>query len=115
MSKKTSKAQRRRNRDYWARKKRSRPQISSPDEQERLTSAAPIPQQGLRLPSAPQGRLYLMEAEDGSLVDVPEERMDEWMEMQGQEAESQQEDEEKQGDLIDLVMQMLYGGVEQDK
>ena len=113
MSKKTSKSQRRRNRDYWNRKKRSRVKENSPSEQEKLTRTEPVPQQGLRLPSASQGKTYLMEAEDGTLVSVPEEKLDNWIEMQGQGAVTK-EQEEAEGRVLERVMEMLYGKAEQD-
>ena len=106
--KRSSKAQRKRNRDYWARQKRSRPREQKVSEPEKLTRSEPVPQQGLRLPS-PQGKLLLMEAEDGTLVDVPEEKLDDWI--QGQEAEPQGLSE-KEGMLLDKVLEMLYGGVD---
>ncbi len=109
-----SKAARRRSRDYWNRKKHSKVQANSPAEPEKLTQSEPIAQQGLRLPAASQGKLYLMEAEDGTLADVPEAKLDDWMEMQGQEAMSAEE-EEKEGELVELVLQMLYGGAEPGK
>lgn len=104
--KRSSKAQRRRNREYLDRNRFGRPREKTVSESEKLTRSEPVPQQGLRLPSAPQGKLLLMEAEDGSLIDVPEEYLDSWMEMQGQGAE---ELTEKEGQLLDMIMEMLYG------
>lgn len=103
-------SQRRKNREYWDRKKRSRAQEKHLPEQDRLVSTEPAPTQGLRLPSA-KGNLLLMETEDGFLVDVPEDRLDDWAEMQGQGAESQAMDE-REGMLLDKVLEMLYGKAE---
>ena len=109
MSKKSSKAQRRRNRDYWNRKKRSKYKPAQASAPEKLSATEPNKQQGLRLPSAKQaGKLLLMEAEDGSLVDVPEESLGDWAEMQGQGAETQ-EQKDAEGKVLDMVMEMLYG------
>lgn len=114
MSKKTSKSQRKRNRDYWNRKKRSKVQEKQASESERLTSSELIPQQGLRLPSAPKGKLYLMEADNGMLLDVPEEKLDDWAEMQGQGAVTK-EQEEAEGRVLERVLEMLYGEAGKDK
>ena len=103
-------SQRRKNREYWDRKKRSRAQEKHLPEPERLASSAPTPTQGLRLPSA-GSMLLLMEAEDGTLMDVPEEKLDDWIEMQGQGAESQNLTD-KEGMLLDKVLEMLYGKAE---
>ena len=103
--KRSSKAHRRKNREYWDRRKHSRPKEKQLPEPEKLTRTEPIPQQGLRLPS-PKGKLYMMETEDGFLVDVPEEKLDDWI--QGQ-AEQPQGLTEREGMLLDKVLEMLYG------
>ena len=54
-----------------------------------------------------------MEAEDGTLVSVPEDRLDNWIEMQGQGAVTK-EQEEAEGRVLERVMEMLYGKAEQD-
>ena len=103
----------RRSREYWDKKRRSRAQEKHEAERERLTRTVPAPTQGLHLPSEPQGKTYLMEAEDGTLVSVPEDRLDNWIEMQGQE-EVSQEQIEAEGRVLERVMEMLYGEAEQD-
>ena len=105
--KRSKASQRRKNRDYWDRKKKSKAQEKHLPKENGLTQASSLPQQGLRLPSA-QGKLLLMEAPDGTLVDVPEEKVDDWLRMQGQEAVSQ-EQTEAENTVLDMVLEMLYG------
>ena len=105
--KRSSKTQRRKNRDYWDRKRQAKAQEKHLPEENSLTQEAPLKQQGLRLPSA-KGKLLLMEAPDGTLVDVPEEKVDDWLQMQGQEAVSQ-EQLEAEDKVLDMVLEMLYG------
>ena len=71
-------------------------------------------QPGPKLPSGPKQKTLLVEAADGSLVGVPEEKLPEWLEMQGQEAQSQGLDEQE-GELLDKVLEMLYGEAEPDQ
>ena len=98
----------RRQKEYWDKKKRSRPQENKPDEPQRLTQQQAVPQRGLRLPSpATQGQRYLMEAANGMLVSVPEEEVNDWLEAQqsyGSEPLSSTEQR-----LLDKVLQLLYG------
>ena len=99
--------QSRANKEFWDKKKRSRPQEATPGRQEKLTQT----QGGLRLANPPgpekQGQVYLMEAADGTLVHVPEERLDSWMNRQ--DAIRNEEESKDNGQLIDAVMALLYG------
>ena len=108
--KRSSKTQRRKNKDYWDRKKRSKAQEEHIPERDSLVQTSPTPTQGLRLPSA-QGKLLLTEAADGTLIDVPEEKLGDWAELQGQGAEPQGLTE-REGMLLDKVLEMLYGGAD---
>ena len=48
-----------------------------------------------------------METEDGMLVDVPADKLDEWSAMQGQEADPQLKEMEDK--LLEQFLEMLYG------
>lgn len=99
---------RRENKEYWDKKKRSRPQEAKPEEREKLTATQSRPQQGLRLHSQTlRGQLSLMEASNGMLVQVPEEKMNDWLEAQQSEADAPLNSGELQ--LLDKVLEMLYG------
>lgn len=98
----------RRQKEYWDKKKRSRPQEKKPDEPQRLTQQQAVPQQGLRLPSpATQGQKLLVEANDGTLVRVSEENLNEWSEAQKNAASGQLNKGEEQ--VLDRVLELLYG------
>ena len=101
-----SKTKRRKNKEYWDKRRRSRPQENKPDEQERLTQQQPIPQQGLRLPN-PSGQKLLVEAEDGMLIPVSEENLNEWSEAQKNAASGQLNKGEEQ--VLGRVLELLYG------
>ena len=105
--KRSSKAQRRRNRDYLDRNRSGQAKENRPDEEQKLTSSEEAPKQGLRLPSVQEGQLYLVEAPDGTLVDVPADKLDEWSRQQGQGAESQLT--AKEGELLEKMLELLYG------
>ena len=110
--KRPSKTQRRKNKDYWDRKKKSKAQEKHLPEEDSLIQASSLPQQRLRLPSA-QGKLLLVEAPDGTLMDVPEEKVDDWIQMQGQGAVSQ-EQQDAEDKVLEMVLEMLYGKQEQE-
>ncbi len=101
-----SKTKRRKNKEYWDKRKRSRPQENGPEESKRLTQQQSIPQQGLRLPS-PSGQKLLVEAEDGMLIPVSEENLNEWSEAQKNAvSEPLNKGEER---LLDKLLELLYG------
>lgn len=54
-----------------------------------------------------QGQRYLVEARDGTLVQVPEEKLNEWCEAQRSAADGQLNKGEEQ--LLDRLLQMIYG------
>ena len=54
-----------------------------------------------------------MEAPDGTLMDVPEEKVDDWIQMQGQGAVSQ-EQQDAEDKVLEMVLEMLYGKQEQE-
>ena len=99
--------QSRASKEFWDKKKRSRPQEATPGRQEKLTQT----QGGLRLVNPPgpekKGQVYLMEAADGTLVRVPEEKLDDWLSRQ--DAIRNEEESKDNGQLIDAVMALLYG------
>ena len=93
--------------EYWDKKKRSRPKEARPGKSEALTST-----QGGRRPQSPQdaeqkGQVYLMEAADGTLVRVPEEKLTAWM--NAQDAIREAQESKDKGQLLDAVTEMLYG------
>lgn len=96
----------RKQKEYWDKRKRSRPQENRPREPEKLTQQQPVAQQGLRLPS-PSGQKLLMEAEDGMLTPVSEENLNEWSEAQKNAASGQLNKGEER--LLDKVLELLYG------
>ena len=99
--------QSRASKEFWDKKKHSRPQEATPGRQEKLTQT----QGGLRLVNPPgpekKGQVYLMEAADGTLVRVPEEKLDDWL--LRQDAIRNEEESNDNGQLIDSVMALLYG------
>lgn len=98
----------RKQKEYWDKRRRSRPQEKTPAEPERLTQQQPVAQQGLRLPSpATQGQRYLMEAANGMLVSVPEEEVNDWLEAQQSYGSEPLNSTEQR--LLDRVLQLLYG------
>ena len=105
--------QSRASKEFWDKKKRSRPKAATPGRAEKLTST----QGGLRLGNPPgadrQGEVYLMEAADGTLVRVPEEKLGTWMSRQ--DAIKEEKDSKDNGQLIDAVMELLYGKEEKPK
>lgn len=105
-------AKSRRSKEYWDKRRRAKAQERHEPQQERRTENQAEDLQGLRLPSGPEEDLMLVEAEDGRLIDVPEDKLDDWSRMQGQEAESQELTEEEQ-DILETVLAMIYGGAEQ--
>lgn len=105
--KRSSRKQRRHSRDYQDKRRQGQAKENQVSDSERLTRSEPAPVQGLRLPSAKSGQTYLVEAPDGTLVDVPAEKLDEWSRTQGQGAEQQLT--EKEGELLEKVLEMLYG------
>ena len=96
----------RKQKEYWDKRRRSRPQEKTPAEPERLTQQQPVAQQGLRLPS-PSGQKLLVEAEDGMLIPVSEENLNEWSEAQKNAASGQLNKGEEQ--VLDRVLELLYG------
>ena len=104
-----SKTKRRKNKEYWDKRRRSRPQEKNPGEPQNLTGQPESrPQQGLRLPSTPtQGQKYLMETEDGMLVPVSEENLNEWSEAQKNAASEPLNKGEEH--LLDKILELLYG------
>lgn len=105
--KRSSRKQRRHSRDYQDRRRTGQARENRASDSEQLTKSEPAPVQGLRLPSAKSGQTYLVEAPDGTLVDVPADRLEAWSETQGQGAEQQLT--EKEGELLEKVLEMLYG------
>ena len=105
--KRSSRKQRTHSRDYQDRRRHSRARENQVSDSERLTQSEPAPTQGLRLPSAETGQIYLVETEDGMLVDVPADKLDEWSAMQGQEADPQLKEMEDK--LLEQFLEMLYG------
>ena len=105
--KRSSRKQRRHSRDYQDRRRHSQARENRVSDSERLTRSEPAPTQGLRLPSAETGQIYLVETEDGMLVDVPADKLDEWSAMQGQEADPQLKEMEDK--LLEQFLEMLYG------
>ena len=99
--------QSRASKEFWDKKKRSRPEEPTPGRAEKLTST----ESGLRLSNPPgyerKGQVYLMEAADGTLVRVPEEKLDDWL--LRQDAIRNEEESKDNGQLIDAVMALLYG------
>ena len=102
-----SKTKRRQSKEYWDKKKRSRPREKHPAQEDRKVIQEPKPQQGLRLPSPKAGDLSLLEAKNGMLVQVPDENLEAWEEAQQNEAEEPLNSGELQ--LLDKVLEMLYG------
>ena len=102
-----AKSRRRQNREYWDKKRRAKAQEKHVPETGRLTREMPAPRQGLHLPSTPRGKEYLMEADNGMLVNVPEEKLEDWVQMQGEEA-TQELTQEEEG-ILERVLEMLYG------
>lgn len=102
----------RKQKEYWDKRRRSRPQEKTPAEYpqgtqpERLTQQQPVAQQGLRLPS-PSGQKLLVEAEDGMLIPVSEENLNEWSEAQKNAASGQLNKGEEQ--VLDRALELLYG------
>lgn len=96
----------RKQKEYWDKRRRSRPQENKPAEPERLTQQQPVAQQGLRLPS-PSGQKLLVEAEDGMLIPVSEENLNEWSEAQKNAASGQLNKGEEQ--VLDRALELLYG------
>ena len=100
-------------REFWDKKKRSRPEEPTPGRAEKLTST----ESGLRLSNPPgsekKGQVYLMEAEDGTLVRVPEERLTEWM--SAQDAIREEKESKDNGRLLDAAMELLYGKEEKPR
>lgn len=96
----------RKQKEYWDKRRRSRPQEKTPAEPQRLTQQQPVAQQGLRLPS-PSGQKLLVEAEDGMLIPVSEENLNEWSEAQKNAASGQLNKGEEQ--VLDRVLELLYG------
>ena len=108
-----AKKQARRSKEYWDRKKRSRAKEKTVSGSEPLTRKEQAPSGGLMLPSEKSERMLLVEGKDGSLVSVPEDRLGDWIEIQGQGAVSQ-EQSEAESRVLDRVLEMLYGGAERD-
>ena len=96
----------RKQKEYWDKRRRSRPQEKTPAEPQRLTQQQPVAQQGLRLPS-PSGQKLLVEAEDGMLIPVSEENLNEWSEAQKNAASGQLNKGEEQ--VLGRVLELLYG------
>ena len=96
----------RKQKEYWDKRRRSRPQEKTPAEPERLTQQQPVARQGLRLPS-PSGQKLLVEAEDGMLIPVSEENLNEWSEAQKNAASGQLNKGEEQ--VLGKVLELLYG------
>lgn len=96
----------RKQKEYWDKRRRSRPQEKTTGEPERLTQQQPVAQQGLRLPS-PSGQKLLVEAEDGMLIPVSEENLNEWSEAQKNAASGQLNKGEEQ--VLGRVLELLYG------
>jgi hypothetical protein len=108
----------RKQKEYWDKNRQSRPQENKPAEYpqgtqpERLTQQQPVAQQGLRLPSpAGQGQKYLVEANDGTLVRVSEENLNEWSEAQKNAASGQLNKGEER--VLARVLEMIYGKEEE--
>jgi hypothetical protein len=102
----------RKQKEDWDKRRRSRPQEKKPAEPERLTQQQPVAQQGLRLPSpAGQGQKYLVEANDGTLVRVSEENLNEWSEAQKNAASGQLNKGEER--VLARVLEMIYGKEEE--
>jgi len=102
----------RKQKEYWDKRSHSRPQEKKPAEPDSLTQQQPIPQQGLRLPSpAGQGQKYLVEANDGTLVRVSEENLNEWSEAQKNAASGQLNKGEER--VLARVLEMIYGKEEE--
>ena len=109
---KRSKAQRRAQREAAARRRRSRYQEPVIADPEKLIQQAPVSQSGLRLPTPERGVQYLAEAEDGTLVDLREDQLDDWNPMQGDE-ELSQEQREAEEKVLQRVLEMIFGEEEQ--
>jgi hypothetical protein len=102
----------RKQKEHWDKHRQSRPQEKTPAEPERLTQQQPVAQQGLRLPSpAGQGQKYLVEANDGTLVRVSEENLNEWSEAQKNAASGQLNKGEER--VLARVLEMIYGKEEE--
>lgn len=105
--KRSSRKQRRHSRDYQDKRRQGQAKENQVSDSERLTRSEPAPVQGLRLPSAEKSPLLLMEASNGMLVDVPEDRLDDWLQAQGQGAEPQLTETDER--LLEAVLEMIYG------
>jgi len=110
--KRSNRKQRRRNQDYQDKRRSGAARENRPEEQMALARSEPAPTQGLRLPSD-QPALYLMEARNGMLVDVPENKLDDWLKMQGREEEPQLTEADES--LLEAVLEMIYGKEEKKK
>ena len=105
--KRSNRKQRRRNQDYQDKRRSGAARENQPEEPEVLARSEEAPTQGLRLQSANESPLLLMEARNGMLVDVPEDRLDDWLAVQGQEEEPQLTEKDER--LVQKLLEMIYG------
>ena len=95
-------------REYRDKRRQEKAREAAPSAPQQLTETQAVPQQGLRLPDPPgQGQRYLMQANDGTLVWVSAERLNEWLQAQSSAEQEQLNKGEER--LLDRALQLIYG------